>query len=219
MKEVVEHMISKKLITPTIPKKRQVAVEEKDRLQDATAVNKPLDAIYMIKHEGRLLRVFTTGNNLYRNLNVSVLPGSDATSSIAASLPGNISCVWCRQPIRGIFIPSIITGVTGMTFEGYDPACSFGCAKSHLEGELRCASSSDRFSLIRAGGYLNRFAYTCGVIKESKSLRGAPDWRLLDANGGSYTPANFYTTNSKTLVRQAGVIVIPVKLSYVENQN
>lgn len=216
MKDAMAAAIAGSLVAPSWPQRRQsVKVDHKTRLQETTTMNNPIDPVYWTRQDGKVLRVFTTGNNLYDGFTMIVSDSnSRGPSTKTPERARGITCVHCRRPISGNFIPSIITHATLNRFEGYDPACRIGCAQTNLDNEMRLHPHNT--SLKESQNYLNRFAYVSGLI-ETGIITPAPDWRLLHSNGGSMSDEVFDKGKS-AYIRLPGVYIVPVKMSFVETQ-
>lgn len=230
IKEFVVAAIDDSLIPPTWPKQRvKTSVMHTKRAQDTTTENKPTDAVYCTRRDNKLLRVHTTGNNLYDSVIVDTTGGveyrprksSTTHESCSGTTTSNnriisVSCVHCRQIITHDYIPSIITHCSGMIFEGYDPACSARCAQAHLNNE-RLLRPTDT-TLKRSSDYLNRFCDVAGLLAPGDAITAAPDWRTHWALGGSLSDEEFYR-GKQHFVLQPGVYIVPVKLSYISTSN
>lgn len=89
--------------------------------------------------------------------------------------------------------------------------CTFECAYAGLYRENNQVYYL-RDSLYKDSEWILKTWFS--LIYPNKELRKAPDWRLLDINGGTLTIDEF-RSNSHTLTRLPNFIIQPVKISYI----
>nr|WIL03505.1 hypothetical protein Cplu_201 [Cedratvirus plubellavi] len=120
-------------------------------------------------------------------------------------------CAWCRHPVgeKALFMPISIIG--NNLYLGDIPTCNYSCCYSELKRELG-TSFITRDPLYRDSEHILKYLFYTEHPEDK--LVAAPDWRLLDINGGPLSHEEF----SKGAKYARGInIIVPVKVCYSKN--
>jgi hypothetical protein len=154
----------------------------------------------------------TTGKALtFRDKNNSMVVLHMINNSEIKRLPQyKPRCFWCLQDLTGTPVPLATAVTTPWTvgdlryaFECSDTFCSFECALAYLTvfPGLRSAEAPTRL--------LHRLMHP-----GAEDLRPAPDFRLLDRNGGTMTYEE-WSKGKSTFVQSPRVLLQPVAHTFV----
>jgi hypothetical protein len=145
------------------------------------------------------MHVITTNHKAYRAVidNVPYLPKC---------------CLWCRGPIEAdpIGIPTklVVDSDNNYIFFLDRPSyCSFECCFAEIcRDNLRCV----RDPLHGDSEVLLKFFFRLATGQEE--LRAAPDWWLLDTNGGPLSREEY---RLHRYTRTPNIVTLPIKVSYM----
>lgn len=194
---------------PERPKKRTIITEKKERTQNLIAHNTPYDPIYEVKHRGEDSIILTTGIEMFSSI-LKLTVDENNRMEIAET---NTPCIYCRVPgpLKNP-VPAVITNFYVRdgkhVYEGYDLGCDFPCAKAHLK--TLYASDPNNHIYMGSFTHLNSLFYRKAGKSEIPIL---PDWRLLNINGGSMSPEQFYGAK-ETYHQLPNVVSLPCKLQF-----
>lgn len=145
--------------------------------------------------------------NVYTTTNHASFQTWKERKSISPEIP----CSWCRHSVgeKGFCMPISIAGED--LYVGDVPTCSYNCCYSELKRQIG-TSFHNRDPLYKDTESILKYLYSCDHPDEK--LTGAPDWRLLDINGGPLTYEEF--SRGAKYARTINIIV-PVKVCYSKN--
>ncbi|SPN79442.1 Hypothetical protein BRZCDTV_346 [Brazilian cedratvirus IHUMI] len=120
-------------------------------------------------------------------------------------------CAWCRHPVgeKGMSMPICTMGEN--LYVGDVPTCNYNCCYSELKRQLG-TSFLNRDPLYKDAE--STLKYLFYYDHPEGKLRGAPDWRLLNINGGPLTYEEF--SQGAKYSRSINTIV-PIKVCYSKN--
>jgi hypothetical protein len=154
---------------------------------------------------GNIEKVLTTNVESYRQY----IRGTNGGYS--GDLPIVGKCNWCQRPIISppVGIPiklEVVPSSSSLVFYVDQPYyCRFECCYSGLNRDHKDALYINSETLLK-------LLYS-KVYPNATDLVPAPDWRLLDINGGPLS-SDEYDKNTHRYLRTVNVILAPVKVVY-----
>jgi hypothetical protein len=157
-----------------------------------------------------------TGQLIYTTNHQNYQYTKDKNLGKSSIHPGT-KCVWCRRDITenpvGIVVKMEISP-TGATFYMEDDYDTFGCALASLKRLNSCHHMYKDPKYMDADQLLHCLYYRMYPDKIGTRIKEAPDWRLLDINGGPLTGEEFDFEQVK-YIEIPNVILLPLKRQYI----
>ena len=189
---VYNNYINGKYTNITIPKLTITAIPTIDKQN-----NSDDERITYLNKSNELVTVITTNHQHYK----SCIDRTEYKPKF---------CLWCRDKIEkplGIPIKMVIYN-NNVVF--YVDRCSY-CSPECVYAEIRCENMKN----IRNIHYIDSETLLHIMCKfmDIEEVKPAPDWWLLDINGGPLTKDEFKRTTYKPT---CNVIQLPIKMLYIQ---